>query len=344
MGTHAHRDIVVIGASAGGIETLPQLLAQLPSQLDASLFIVQHRLADSSGYLVDILRKASSLPVRWAEQGDRVEPGQVYVAPADVHMTFTDHHVRLAAGPRVNHSRPSIDLLFRSAAASHGSRTIGVLLTGMLHDGIAGLDAIRRTGGYVMVQEPQDAVFPELPRNALATITPDRVVRIAELGSALVELTRMPVTLHEVPPELALEARLDVDPTHGEELLDRIGQLTTINCPDCGGSLWKVAGSIAPHLRCYVGHVVSARELLERKGNEVEAALWSAVRALRERANTFETLADDARQRGNSEQMVVEYARRAREQRAQAELAREFLLELVSKLGTPAISSAVGAG
>lgn len=182
------RSLVVVGASAGGVTALPKLVQQLPADFPAAVCIVQHMAAVREPHLVDIIRRGSALPVAWAEQGEPIERGTVYVAPPDVHLLFVDDHIRLAKGPRVNHSRPSIDKLFRSAAAIHGAGVIGVLLTGMLEDGVAGLRAIQDAGGVVIVQDPEDAAFPDLPASALRAIEPDYTLALDGIGSVLTAL------------------------------------------------------------------------------------------------------------------------------------------------------------
>ena len=321
------RDFIVIGCSAGGVEALPRLLQPLPRDLPATICIVQHMGPSENPYLVDILRRATHLPVTWAEQGERLERSHVYVCPPDTHMMFTDRHVRLASGPRENHARPSIDKTFRSAAVEHGSRTIGVLLTGMLEDGVAGLRMIREAGGQIIVQDPQDAAFPELPGRALK-LEPDRVLPITAIPGALVTMCQEPPGLSHVSHALSVEAQIDRIGAVEPSTLDTLGPQTPVACPDCKGPTWLIGDENNRRYRCYLGHVNSARELLTQESLEVEAALWSAVRALHDRASTLETLAKDA-ERLNRPGVADLYAQRARETRAQAELARKFLLDVV---------------
>jgi len=322
------RDLVVIGSSAGGVEALPRLLTQLPSHFPAAVGIVQHLMPTSSG-LVDILQRASALPVRWGEHGDELTTGTIYVAPGGVHMLFDRDKVVLAGGARENHSRPAINRLFRSAAAHHGSRTIGVLLTGMLDDGVAGLIAIQKAGGSVIVQHPADAAFPSMPESALAALKPDRVVPIDALGASLILMTREKVRPVDPPADVLLEARLDADDVAlvDSPVIDELGPQTAIACPECGGPLWPTGEPPARSYRCYLGHVTSSATLLSLKSVEVERALWSAVRALQERSATLSKLASDARRAGNG-LVANDYETRARETSVQADRARHFLLEL----------------
>jgi len=321
------RDTVVIGCSAGGVDALPRVLQQLPRSLDAAILIVQHMAATSPQHLVGILGRTAQLPVAWAEQGAPIEPGRVLVGPPDVHLMLQDDHVLLARTARENHSRPSIDKLFRSAAAVRGSRVIGALLTGMLDDGVAGLCAIRDAGGIVIVQDPLDAAFPDLPAHAVRALVPDQTLPIDAIGSAIVELAGAPVEALPIPSDLALEAALDREGVVEPDRLSALGPQSIIACPECRGPMWQVGDEQVRRFRCYLGHATTAQELLISSAAEVESALWSAVRALNDRAATLETLASDATRAGSA-LIAVTYASRAQETRAQADLARKFMLEL----------------
>jgi two-component system chemotaxis response regulator CheB len=324
------RDIVVIGCSAGGVEALPRIVQQLPADLPASVFIVQHMAPSDNPYLVDILRRNTRLPIQWAEQGDKVERGRIVVSPPDVHLLFAEEHVVLSRAARENHSRPSIDKLFRSAAATHGNRVIGILLTGMLDDGVAGLQSIRKAGGLVIVQDPEDAAFPDLPSRALLALEPDRTLPLDAIGGALIRLTGERASAVPVPERLVLEAEFDRIGAVLPKQMHALGPQTTIACPDCQGPMWQLGDERQRRYRCYNGHASSASELLAASGAQVETAMWSAVRALNDRASTLETLAADAQRVGNGHS-YESYAARAREARQQAELAREFMLTLVTR-------------
>jgi two-component system chemotaxis response regulator CheB len=321
------RDTVVIGCSAGGVEALPRVLQQLPGDLPAAVLIVQHMAATPTPYLVDILKRSAPLTVQWAEQGGAIEPSRVLVAPPDVHMLVLDDHVQLARTARENHARPSIDKLFRSAAATRGNRVIGVLLTGMLEDGVSGLGAIREAGGLVVVQDPLDAAYPDLPTRAIRAVPPDRTLSIDAIGSALVSMVGHAVGPATLPQALMLEAEIDREGIVSPATIAQLGPQTTLSCPECHGPMWEVQDPKVRRYRCYLGHAHTARELLATSAQEVETALWSAIRALNDRAVTLETLASDA-QRIGSEQNAAAYAQRARAARAQAELARTFMVEL----------------
>jgi two-component system chemotaxis response regulator CheB len=321
------RDVIAIGCSAGGVEALPRILQQLPPDLPAAGLIVQHLAPTSSALLAGILDRSARVAVAWAEQGAAIVPGQVLVAPPDAHLLVADGHVHLSGGARENHSRPSIDKLFRSVAAAYGSRAIGVLLTGMLDDGVAGLLAIRAAGGIVVVQDPADAAFPELPGRALQVLEPDHVLPIDAIGALLVKLVGGMVPVVATPSEIALEAEIDLRGAVPPEQMHALGAQAAIACPECHGPMWTVGNEQARRFRCYLGHAHSARDLLDANAKEVESALWSAVRSLNDRAMTLETLGQDARRMGYT-QAAENYDRPAKEARRQAELARKFLLDL----------------
>jgi two-component system chemotaxis response regulator CheB len=321
------RDIVVIGCSAGGVEALPRVLQQLPDDLEAAVFIVQHLAPAGDLYLVGILSRACRLKVSWAEQGAKITHGCVIVAPPDLHLMFTDGHLSLTKAARENHARPSIDKLFRSAAAVHGSRVIGVLLTGMLDDGVAGLRAIREAGGLVIVQDPEGAAFPELPARALLALKPDRTLALDAIGSAIRSLVGQPVDPRAPSPHLALEAAIDQAGVTSPDQMTQLGTQTSIACPECHGPMWQIGDDQMRRYRCYLGHSATARELLSASSAEVEAALWSAIRALNDRATTFETLAGDATKSGNPQSAAI-YETRGREARQHADVARQFMFDV----------------
>jgi two-component system chemotaxis response regulator CheB len=210
------RDIVVIGASAGGVEALQAVAAGLPANFPAAVFVVLHVAPRSHSFLPEILNASGPLPACHAEDGAQIEKGRIYIAPPDRHMIVERHHIHLTFGPKDNHQRPSINVMFRSAAAAYGPRVIGVVLTGQLDDGTAGLWEIKRHGGVIMAQNPEEAAFPSMPLSALREIEVDYTVRISELGPLLSLLTRQ-------VEENAIQS----------ERTEMRSQLTDITCPDC---------------------------------------------------------------------------------------------------------------
>ncbi|HUQ06708.1 MAG TPA: chemotaxis protein CheB [Kofleriaceae bacterium] len=327
--TTVRRDLVVMGASAGGVDALTTILRGLPRELGASVVVVQHRPANALPHLIELLRRETRLPISWVEQGGPHEHDHVYLAPPDLHVTFSDGHFNLTASAKENYARPSINRLFRSAAAHYGSRTLGVLLTGMLDDGVAGLVAISRVGGGTIVQDPDTALAPELPRNGLSAVPTSRVVPLDRIARSIVDASRESAPSLPIPEDVRLESEADKHASLPEDL-DRFAERATVTCDECGGPLWRLPGPGPLRFRCYLGHAMSATDRLERYHGEAEAAMWSAVRALNERGATFESLGVEARQHGDPA-AALEFEQNARSAFEQATLAYDFVTRLMSR-------------
>jgi two-component system chemotaxis response regulator CheB len=280
--------VVVVGASAGGVEALTRLVADLPPDLDAAVVVVLHIPARSASVLATILDRSAALTVRTAEDGDALEAGVVYVAPPDRHVLVRGHRLEVVRGPRENGHRPAIDPLFRSAAASRGNEVIGVVLTGVLDDGSAGAVSISRRGGTIVVQDPADAAFPDMPLNAIADDSPEAILPLREIAAFLAKTVREPP-----PPQEKEEAMPDDELEADYAALDSAaisrpnppGDLAPFSCPDCGGVLTEVDDERLIRFRCRVGHAYSADILLESQEETIEQALYTALRALEERAD-----------------------------------------------------------
>ena len=291
-----HHDIIVFGGSAGSTAPLKGILAQLPSDFPASVFVVQHRALTKQSESLN--GWSFALPSVIAEDGAKVERSRIYVAPANRHLYFEDGTVRVRNGPRENMARPSIDVLFRSAAVVYGPRVVGVILSGTLDDGVAGLAAIRRCRGVTVVQEPSDALADELPSNALESHPTHRLPAsgIPELLSALVG---QPVSAeHSVPSDIALEAHAATAAMTNPRGLDQLAEPSHLTCPECQGPLWRLPAGVDEHYRCDVGHAYNAQSLFSDQGRKLERALWVAYRTLIERARLLERLAEGDQNRG----------------------------------------------
>lgn len=292
----ANRDIVVIGASAGGIETLQAVLPDLPSDLRAAVFIVVHIPPEGGWALARILARATSLEVKTATDGESIERGTIYVARGNFHLLVGNGHVHVRQGPRENGHRPAADPLFRSAAAYYGPRVIGVVLSGSLSDGSAGLFAIRRQGGLAIVQDPADAIYDGMPSSALEYVGADQVAPAAKLGALIGRLVSEEVTVsmpENPPPLLQKEVALMES---GDEVLEgnHPGRPSPWPCPECSGVLWEIDDGPVLRFRCRVGHAWTADSLLDQQGEDVEGAMWMALRALEDRAALSRSLADRA--------------------------------------------------
>jgi two-component system chemotaxis response regulator CheB len=299
-----NRGLVVIGGSAGAIEVLRALVAKLPADLPAAVLVVVHVPAAGRSMLVDILARAGSLPTERATEGQPPRPGRIYVARPNHHLMIRRGRLRVVRGPRENGHRPAIDPLFRSAAQERGPGCVGVVLSGNLDDGAAGLATIDQAGGPTLVQDPAHAAFSGMPAAALAKVPAATVVPAEELAGRIEELARQEVAaggrsgdagwreLNE--RELAI-AELDTDEL---DRPDRPGEPAGLVCPDCGGPLYELDERGLPRYRCRVGHAWSPESLAVQQELTVENALWHAARVLREKARLHRQLAEANAARG----------------------------------------------
>jgi two-component system chemotaxis response regulator CheB len=319
-------DLVLIGGSAGGLEAAGTLLAALDPTLPASVVVTLHRREGPTA-AAEVLSRRSRLPVQLAEHEGALSAGRVFVAPAGLHLLTDGERTFLSDAPAENRARPSINRLFRTAAARAGHRTIGVVVSGMLDDGAAGLHAIKRCGGLAIAQDPADASFPDMPENAIAAVAVDHVLSMPALAAALPALVATPAQPVAVPREVALEADLDVGGAATPTTMGQLGPQSPVSCPTCAGPLWEIGPESARTYRCYLGHAGSARDLLCHQSGRVEDALWSALRALNEQAALSGRLAADA-ERGGRHQAAATHAAQQRELGEQVERVHTFLLDL----------------
>jgi two-component system chemotaxis response regulator CheB len=323
-----HQKLFVVGASLGGVEALERLAAGLPADFPGTLMVVLHTAPNSPGVLGDILDRAGPLPAALAEQGERIEPGRIYVARPDYHLLVFDSHIALSHGPRENGTRPAIDALFRSAAASFRQNAVGVILTGLLDNGAAGMAAIKRCGGIAIVQDPADALAPDMPRNAQAAAPVDYVTPLDEMPALLTRLARDPANADppDVPQDIQREVAIAMRGADQDTDGEKIGRLTPLACPECGGPLWEMDDPSVHRYRCNVGHGFTASTLLADQQDALEEALWVAVRTLEERAHLLERMEQDAQQHGRS-YSAGSYADHAAEARHHAGVIRRLLLD-----------------
>jgi two-component system, chemotaxis family, protein-glutamate methylesterase/glutaminase len=328
----ARRDVVVIGASAGGIEALQELLSQLPADLDATVLIVLHTSRHAGSLLPQIMQRVTRLPVVHPDDRHRIQKRNIYIAPPDLHLIVEGKLLRTVQGPRENLHRPAIDPLFRSAASSYGRRVIGVILTGALDDGTAGLMVVRARGGEAIVQDPRDASFPSMPQSALEQVPDAHVLPLSKIASEIVRLTceEIPdeeevVPLSDMEPEREIKAA-EADP-YEMEGDDHPGQPSTFACPDCGGVLWETDHNRFLRFRCRVGHAYTARHLGAEQRYAIEAALWSALRALEEHAALYHRMADRAASFDHI-QTAEQFQERASNTTTNARVLRDFLLQV----------------
>ncbi|HEV2692197.1 MAG TPA: chemotaxis protein CheB [Verrucomicrobiae bacterium] len=310
-------DIIVIGASVGGVEALPRLIGSLPAGMPASVFVVLHTAPDGPGLLPEIIRRTSVLPVRHAVDGERIVQGRVYIAKPDYHLMVNGRHLRVMQGPKENFHRPAIDALFRTAAESYGARVAGVILTGNLDDGTAGLYAIKAVGGIAIVQDPQEALAPAMPRSALRNVKVDHCLPLAKIGPLLVRLA----TKRDVPVRKkgASVKKRTLNPKAMEK---EFGLPTSFVCPECDGPLWETKPGRALQFRCHEGHAYSPDSLLADQEQWLERTLWSSARSFDERANLLRRL---GKRKHHSETVGKNWGSKAKELEAQSELIRKLL-------------------
>jgi two-component system, chemotaxis family, protein-glutamate methylesterase/glutaminase len=269
------RDIVVIGASAGGLQALKVLFSNLPADLKAAVFLVLHLSPNRESMLSELIGMYGHLPTETARDGAKIVPGRVYVAAPDRHLLVERGHIHLSTGPKESRARPSVNALFRSAASAYGPRVIGVVLTGGLDDGTLGLWEIKRRGGIAIVQDPTEAQNKQMPASAAENVPVDYVVRIAEIAPLVTSLTKERIVLN--PEETSFS-------TNEER--------TGSTCPDCRGPLRLVRHGDLVELRCRVGHSYSPRQAIEAHDEAEDRILWSAVEMLEEGADLAEQLED----------------------------------------------------
>jgi two-component system chemotaxis response regulator CheB len=290
------RTIIVVGTSAGGVQALCELTKYLPEDLDASIFVVMH--IGSETMLPEILSSRGNLPAVIAEHGKEYKRGHIYCAPANCHLSIKDHVTVLTRGPRENGHRPAIDVLFRSAAREHRANVVGVLLTGGRDDGTAGLYAIKARGGVAIVQNPEEAATPDMPRNALNMVDVDFCLSVREIADVLVQLANGKATdITESSNGNVVEDETATDQPSGEPPGDQI----PVACPECNGPLYEVKDGEFALFQCFVGHRFSPQSLGELHTEALERALWTASRKLKERIVLHERLAERKQNKGENE-------------------------------------------
>jgi two-component system chemotaxis response regulator CheB len=296
-------DIIAIGASAGGVEALRTIARALPADLPAAVFAALHIPADSPSLLPELLNTAGPLPASHAVHGRPIAYGQITIAPPDHHLLIEHTHVHVVRGPRENGFRPAVDAMLRTAAHSHGPRVIGVILTGMLDDGTAGLLAVKRYGGLALVQDPADASYPSMPESALRYVAVDRVLPLAEIAPALIQLVGRAVPEHsafQADPQVEREVEIDEMDSEALHQAEDFGARTPFSCPDCGGVLVEYYDGDLLRFRCQVGHAFSRESMLASQAQSLDYGLWAAFRALDERVNLATRLAHDASRQGDT--------------------------------------------
>ena len=301
--------VVVIGTSAGGLSALKKLISQLESDFPLPVLVVRHTSADATGnVLIKELNKINTLECQHAESGRDLEPGHLYLAPPDQHLMIgEDKKILVTKGAQENRYRPAIDPLFRSAAVGFGPGVIGILLTGNLDDGTAGMRAIKRCGGTCFVQDPEEADYPAMPKNALNNVEIDHCLPISEMGPLLYKLIPQKIEKSvPVPNDVLIETKIAERVLSDLASVNKVGDQVPFNCPGCGGVLWEVEKDSDLRYRCHVGHAYTAASLLAEQTRKIEETMWTALRMFEERKNLLTTMAKG--KKGAGSQSALERA------------------------------------
>jgi two-component system, chemotaxis family, protein-glutamate methylesterase/glutaminase len=314
------RDIVVVGASAGGLQALMELVKGFPPDLPAAVFVVMHVTPYHRSSLPQILSRSGPLPAQHAEHGAPIERGRIYVAPPDYHLLVREGMMELARTARENRTRPAADPLFRSAARAYGPRVAGVILSGTMGDGTVGMMVVKGYGGVTLVQDPGEVLYDGMARRAIEYADIDYVLPVREISSRVASLaspderpeedTTMSTTYQD--PDAIIQRDL-AEQVEGR----RAGDTAVYSCPDCGGVLWQMEAGKVVQFRCHVGHTYSPELLLVQKSETLEAALWAAVRTLVEKSTLTRQLAARLEAEGDAD--------RAAEVAQQAELDQQHI-------------------
>lgn len=296
-------DLIVVGASAGGVEALTYLVKNLPPDLNAAVMIVLHVPSHGTSVMPRILTRAGNLPASHPKDGEVIQLRRIYVAPPNYHLLVKPGHIHLTRGPTENGHRPAIDPLFRTAARTYGRRVVAVVLTGVLDDGTAGLKAVKMRSGVAVVQNPEDAMYSGMPRSAIENVDDiEYILPLSDIPDILVNLANTQVEGEEdpIPNEIEVESglvELDMNVLNNDE---RPGKPSTFGCPDCGGTLWDLSDGKLLRFRCRTGHAYSAETLLAKQSDALEDALWVALRALEEKASLSARMAKRMRDRNQN--------------------------------------------
>ena len=321
--------VIVIGASAGGLDAIRKLVKGLPENLGAAIFIVWHMAADVRGVLPDIINREKTLEARHAFDGEEIKENRIYVAPPDHHLLIEGTKLRISKGPKENRFRPAVDPLFRSAAYYYGSQVMGIVLSGALDDGTAGLWTVKEHGGIAIIQNPLDAEVPSMPQNAERHVNIDYSIAVADMPRLLVRLIKEAasaspaVMKKENKPDL--EIRVAANETGIEPAVFSLGNLTPFTCPECHGVLTAITEGNLKRYRCHTGHAFSADTLLAAMTEHIEETLWSAIRSIKETTMLLNTIGDHFADHNNAK-LAALYFKKAQEATQRAKVVRDVVI------------------
>ena len=317
------KDIIVVGASAGGIDALRVLTAALPADLPASLFVVVHTSPDAPGMLADIFNRSGRLPATYATDGERIEKGRIYIAPPDHHLLIEPNRVRVTRGPKENRFRPAVDPLFRSAAQTYGPRVVGVILSGYMDDGTAGLWTVKQLGGTAVVQDPANALVPFMPRNAVTHVKVDYCLPLEEIAPLLVRLTTEAAEGdYQVPKEVEIEVNISKEQNAIDAGVLQLGEPSNYACPECHGVLLQMKEGTLFRFRCHTGHAYSVESLMADITEKMDDALWNSIRAFEEGELFMRHMAEHL-DHGENSPSAESFLKRADDAKRRAHLMRQ---------------------
>jgi two-component system chemotaxis response regulator CheB len=291
---------ITIGASAGGLNAATELISQLTEDMNVAVFVCLHLSKVGLGnFLIHRLQKYTPYKCKLATHGDKIEANTIYLAPPDEHLLINEDEIILGSGPAENRWRPSIDVLFRSAAAHHGEKVIGIILTGYLNDGTSGMLAIKRSGGCCIVQDPNEAEYPDMPLSVLESMEADYCVSLNKMGETIQQVINTREVQGIPPPhDVVTEAEIAEKVAIDINLVSDLGEYAKFSCPDCGGGLWQVKDDKIDRYRCHVGHAYSRDNLLHKHSEQLEATLWVALRMMEERRNLLNSISEKENGKG----------------------------------------------
>jgi len=293
--------IVVIGASAGGLDALTEMARHLEKGGDAAYVIVLHLSRKGIGdFVVHRLKQATSIPCQMTQHGGPIKTGNIYIARPNQHLLVKNDHFILGGGPEENRFRPSIDVLFRSAAVAYSSYTIGIILSGLLDDGTSGMWAIKRSGGTCIVQDPNEAEYPDMPLSVINNMEVEHVAALEEIGGIVTSiLSKTKGKKKQVPAEIVAESKIAETTAVGIGVIEKIADVSAFACPDCGGNLWEVKGDIVKRYRCHIGHAYTEKDLVVKQAETASGTLWVALRMMEERKHLLKKMQVETEKKGH---------------------------------------------
>ncbi len=299
-------NIIVIGASAGGVPALAELVKSFPKNFEAAIFVVQHIAPSSPSILPQILQRSGHLPASHATDGEAIKEGHIYVAPPDHHLLLERDKILVTKGPKENRFRPSIDALFRSAAYNYGARVVGIILSGLLDDGTSGLWSVKRLGGTAVIQDPEEAEYPSMPRSVLEYVEVDYLLRVSQMGDLLYQLSKQQAVEKQLLTETEEQRwQREINIASQKNAFDmgvtKLGKPSLLTCPECSGALVEVKEGKITRYRCHTGHAFTSSALLAGVTKSVEENLWQVVRGLEEAFMILDKAAAQFTQSGNTD-------------------------------------------